>query len=147
MKALLQRVKKAEVRIDGQVVGSISSGLLVLLGVAAGDTEQNAKYLADKTINLRIFEDEAGKMNLSAKELNLEVLVVSQFTLLADARHGRRPSFTGAAAPAEAEKLVNFFVAEIAKKLRVAQGRFGAMMEVELINDGPVTIMLEDPPN
>lgn len=145
MKALLQRVTKASVTIDGEIVGSIGKGLLVLLGVAKGDTIVNAHYLADKTINLRIFEDKDGKMNLSALDLKYEVLVVSQFTLLANARHGRRPSFTDAAPPDIAEILCEEYAKAIEKSLRVSRGRFRAMMDVELINDGPVTIMLEDP--
>jgi D-tyrosyl-tRNA(Tyr) deacylase len=145
MKALLQRVARASVKVDGETVGSIGKGLLVLLGVKKGDTEKDAEYLADKTITLRIFEDEEGKMNLSALDLNLEVLVVSQFTLMADARRGRRPSFTEAAPPELAEPLCKAFSKAVGKSLKVAEGRFRAMMEVELVNDGPVTIMLEHP--
>ena len=145
MKALLQRVSRASVKVDGELVGSAGRGLLVLLGVQKGDSVKSAEYLADKTVNLRIFEDDEGKMNLSALDLNLDVLVVSQFTLLADARRGRRPSFTDAAPPEEAEELCQEFAKAVGKSLRVAEGRFGAMMEVELVNDGPVPIMLEHP--
>ncbi|MDR2461288.1 MAG: D-tyrosyl-tRNA(Tyr) deacylase [Deltaproteobacteria bacterium] len=145
MKALLQRVKRAKVSVEDEILGSIGPGLLVLLGVAKGDTRKNAENLADKTINLRIFEDENAKMNLSALEMKLEVLVISQFTLLADTRRGRRPSFAGAAPSPEAEELYEHYAKSIEEHLKVAKGRFGAMMDVELINDGPVTIMLEDP--
>ena len=144
MKALLQRVSKASVSIDGEVVGSIGRGLVVLVGVAGGDTEDDAKYLVRKTTELRIFPDTAGKFNLSALDIKGELLIVSQFTLLADARKGRRPGFTDAAPPELAEQLVDYFVKEAqATGLKVATGRFQDHMDVEIHNDGPVTIMLD----
>ncbi len=144
MKALLQRVTRASVAIDGQVAGEIGRGLVVLLGVARDDTEADANYLAEKTAHLRIFADEAGKFNLSALDVGGEVLVVSQFTLLADARKGRRPSFTEAAPPTQAEALVDRFIHSVRDAgLTVATGRFQEYMQVEIHNDGPVTIMLD----
>ncbi len=144
MKALLQRVSRAAVSIAGEEVGSIGCGLVVLLGVANGDTEKDAQYLIQKIVNLRIFSDEEGKFNLSALEVRGELLLVSQFTLLADARKGRRPSFTEAAPPAQAEKLFEYFVEQArATGLKVATGRFQQHMLVEIHNDGPVTIMLD----
>lgn len=144
MKALLQRVTSASVSIAGEVVGEINRGLVVLVGVASDDTEKDAQYLAQKTINLRIFADEQGKFNLSALDVNGELLVVSQFTLLADTRKGRRPSFVSAAPPQQAEKLFEEFVAALCDGgLKVATGRFQQYMRVEIINDGPVTILLD----
>ncbi|MFH0847291.1 MAG: D-aminoacyl-tRNA deacylase [Chloroflexota bacterium] len=144
MKVLLQRVSQASVRVDGGVVGSIGRGLVVLVGVAGSDTEEDARYLAQKTAELRIFPDAAGKFNLSALDVKGELLLVSQFTLLADARKGRRPSFPDAAPPEEAQRLFNEFVTAIATTgLRVATGRFQVLMDVEIHNDGPVTIMLD----
>ncbi len=144
MKALLQRVSRATVSIAGTEVGRIGQGLVVLLGVANGDTETDAQYLVQKIINLRIFSDEEGKFNLSALDIKGELLLVSQFTLLADARKGRRPSFTDAAPPAEAEKLFEYFTEQArATGLKVATGRFQQHMLVEIHNDGPVTIMLD----
>ncbi len=144
MKALLQRVSRASVSIDGEEVGSIGGGLVILLGVAGGDTEADAQYLAQKIVNLRIFSDEAGKFNLSALEVKGELLLVSQFTLLADARKGRRPSFTEAAPPAQAEKLFECFVEQARTTgLKVETGRFQQHMLVEIYNDGPVTILLD----
>lgn len=144
MKALLQRVTRASVTIDGEEVGRIGRGLVVFLGVASGDTEKDAQYLAQKVVNLRIFADEEGKFNLSALEVNAELLLVSQFTLLADTRKGRRPSFVEAAPPAQAEALFDYFVEQTrATGLKVATGRFQAYMQVEIHNDGPVTIMLD----
>lgn len=144
MRALLQRVTKASVSVGGQVVGSIGRGLVVLVGVAAGDTEKDAAYLAEKTLGLRIFPDEEGKFNLSVLDVQGELLLVSQFTLLADARKGRRPSFTAAAAPEEARRLFNRFV-EMARQsgLKTETGRFQEHMQVDISNDGPVTIMLD----
>ncbi|MGB9688387.1 D-aminoacyl-tRNA deacylase [Thermogutta sp.] len=144
MKACIQRVQWARVKVNGEVVGEIKKGLLILLGVAIGDTEKEAKILAEKTAQLRIFEDEQGKMNLSLAEVGGAVLVVSQFTLLADCRKGRRPSFTKAAPPEDAERLVNHFLQLLrAQGLPVATGRFREHMAVELLNDGPVTILLD----
>jgi D-tyrosyl-tRNA(Tyr) deacylase len=144
MKALIQRVSEARVEIDGQVVGAIGRGLLVLLGVEAGDETTAADRLARKIAALRIFEDEAGKMNRSVLEVGGGLLVVSQFTLLADLRKGNRPSFIAAALPAVAEPLYEHFCANLrAQGLVVATGRFGARMAVRLVNDGPVTIWLD----
>ena len=144
MKALLQRVTRASVTVDGEKVSQIGRGLVALVGVAQGDSESDARYLADKTANLRIFPDEAGKFNLSLLDIRGELLAVSQFTLLADTRKGRRPSFTQAALPGQAEALFNSFV-EIVKTtgLEVSTGRFQQHMLVEIHNDGPVTILLE----
>ena len=144
MKALLQRVTQASVTVDGEKVSQIGQGLVTLVGVAQGDSERDARYLADKTVNLRIFSDEAGKFNLSLMDIKGELLAVSQFTLLADTRKGRRPSFTQAALPSEAEALFNSFV-EIARAigLKVSTGRFQQHMLVEIHNDGPVTILLD----
>jgi D-tyrosyl-tRNA(Tyr) deacylase len=144
MKALLQRVSSAAVRIGSEEVGRIGPGLAVLVGVAAGDRDEDADLLANKTVNLRIFADAAGKFNLSALDVRGELLLVSQFTLLADTRRGRRPSFTEAAPPAEAARLFELFVARVKEYgLRVATGRFQEHMLVEINNDGPVTIMLD----
>ncbi len=144
MKAVLQRVTKASVSVAGEVVGSIGPGLVVLVGVANGDTEKDARYLAQKTVELRIFPDDAGKFNLSALDIKGELLVVSQFTLLADTRKGRRPSFVEAAPPAQAEGLFEQFVAAArASGLKVETGRFQQYMLVEIHNDGPVTILLD----
>ena len=144
MKALLQRVSQASVSIDGTEVGRIRHGLCVLVGVAAGDSEKDVGYLVSKLVGLRIFADDAGKFNLSLQDVKGEMLLVSQFTLLADARHGRRPGFTDAAPPEIAEKLFNLFVEKAkATGVRVATGRFQAYMRVEIVNDGPVTIMLD----
>jgi D-tyrosyl-tRNA(Tyr) deacylase len=144
MKALLQRVSSAAVTVGGEEVGRIGQGLCVFVGVAAGDNEEDAGYLVSKTINLRIFADAAGKFNLSLLDIKGELLLVSQFTLLADARRGRRPSFTDAAPPAEAARLFEHFVAQARESgLRVATGRFQEYMQVEIHNDGPVTVMLD----
>jgi D-tyrosyl-tRNA(Tyr) deacylase len=144
MKALLQRVSSAAVTVGGEEVGRIGQGLCVFVGVAAGDNEEDAGYLVSKTINLRIFADAAGKFNLSLLDIKGELLLVSQFTLLADARRGRRPSFTDAAPPAEAARLFEHFVAQARESgLRVATGRFQEHMQVEIHNDGPVTVMLD----
>jgi len=144
MKALLQRVARASVTIDNEEVGRIGQGLVVFLGVASGDTEKDAQYLVQKIANLRIFADKEGKFNLSALDVKAELLLVSQFTLLADTRKGRRPSFTDAAEPVQAEELFNYFVEQArATGLKVAMGRFQAYMQVEIHNDGPVTIMLD----
>ena len=144
MRALLQRVSHASVTVDEQVVGQIGQGLLVLLGVGRDDSEVQVKTLADKIVYLRIFGDDVGKMNRSLLDIGGEVLVVSQFTLYADTRRGRRPSFTDAAPPSIAEPLVERFKDTIAAYgLTVADGIFGAYMQVELLNDGPVTIWLD----
>jgi D-tyrosyl-tRNA(Tyr) deacylase len=144
VKALLQRVTEASVSVGGEVVGRIGRGVVVLVGVAQGDSEKDARYLAQRTVNLRIFSDEAGKFNLSALDIGGELLVVSQFTLLADTRKGRRPSFTDAAPPPQAEELFTLFVNEArASGLRVETGRFQQYMQLEIHNDGPVTIMLD----
>jgi len=144
MKALLQRVTGASVSVAGEVVGRIGQGLVVLVGVANGDTEKDAQYLAEKITNLRIFPDEEGRFNLSALDIGGELLLVSQFTLLADTRKGRRPSFVEAAPPDEAQALFESFVGLArASGLRVETGRFQQYMQVEIHNDGPVTIMLD----
>lgn len=144
MRVVLQRVKNASVQVDGEIISQIGPGLLILLGVQHGDTEEDARYLVEKTANLRIFEDEAGKMNLSVLDTGGEALVVSQFTLYADTRKGRRPSFTGAALPEEAKRLYEFFCRELAARgLAVSTGRFAATMEVALVNHGPVTIIID----
>jgi D-aminoacyl-tRNA deacylase len=144
MRAVLQRVTRASVEVDGKCVGRIERGWLVLLGVAQGDTEEDAAWMADKVLNLRGFEDDAGKMNRSVLDVRGGILVVSQFTLLGDCRGGRRPSFTGAADPALAEKLYLVCAERLAGSgLEVATGVFRAMMQVELVNDGPVTFLLD----
>ena len=144
MKALLQRVSAASVSIDGKEVGRTGRGLVVFVGVADGDSREDADYLVQKTINLRIFSDETGRFNLSLADIGGEMLLVSQFTLLADTRKGRRPSFADAAAAQEAEGLFNLFVDKaMASGLKVATGRFQQYMQVEIHNDGPVTIMLD----
>ena len=144
MRGVVQRVARAEVRVDGRTVGSIGSGMLVFVGVGEGDTADQADWLAGKLSRLRIFEDDEGRMNRSVVDVGGAVLVVSQFTLLADTSRGNRPSFIGAAAPDVAEPLVGRVAAELrALGLEVAMGEFGAHMEVDLLNDGPVTILLE----
>jgi len=144
MRALLQRVSRASVTVDQQTISAIGNGLLILLGVGHGDGEQQAKYLAEKIANLRVFEDEQGKTNLSILDVKGEAIVVSQFTLYADARKGRRPSFTDAALPELAEPLVNRFIELLrGHGIPTQTGKFGAHMEVEIHNDGPVTIWLE----
>ncbi len=144
MKVLLQRVTGVSVSVAGETVGRIGRGLVVFVGVAAGDTEKDAEYLAQKTVSLRIFPDEAGRFNLSALDIKGELLVVSQFTLLADTRKGRRPSFIEAAPPAQAGSLFEHFIAQVrATGLKVETGRFQQYMQVEIHNDGPVTIMLD----
>jgi D-aminoacyl-tRNA deacylase len=147
VKAVVQRVSRCAVRADGEVVGEIGPGMLVLLGVLRGDRQRDAERLAERIAQLRFFPDEEGRMNRSALELERAALVVSQFTLAADGRKGRRPSFTAAAPPEEAEPLYERFVAGLrARGLEVRTGRFAARMEVELTNDGPVTFVLEEPP-
>jgi len=147
MRAVIQRVTQCGVRVDGEQVARISAGLLVLLGVADGDLPPQADYLADKIVNLRVFEDQDGKMNRSLLDTGGEMLVVSQFTLLGDCRKGRRPSFVGAAQPEAAKRLYEYFVERVhGHGMRVHTGRFGAMMQVDLVNDGPVTFVLESTP-
>lgn len=144
MRAVLQRVTRASVRVEGETVGEIGSGLVVLLGVARDDTEEDASYLVEKVLGLRIFEDAEGRMNLSVMDTGGALLVVSQFTLYGDTRRGRRPSWIEAAEPEHAETLYEFFVSESRRRLRsVATGSFRRMMLVELVNDGPVTILLD----
>jgi D-tyrosyl-tRNA(Tyr) deacylase len=144
VKAFLQRVTSASVSVSGKVVGEINRGLVVFVGVASEDTERDAQYLAQKTANLRIFADEQGRFNLSALDVNGELLVVSQFTLLADTKKGRRPSFANAAPPEPAEGLFEEFVAAVRDTgLKVETGRFQQYMQVKIVNDGPVTILLD----
>lgn len=144
MRAVLQRVRRAAVVVDGETVGAIERGLLVLLGIAPADTLDDVRWLAEKTANLRIFNDEAGKMNLSVADVGGAVLVVSQFTLYGDCRKGRRPSFIDAAPPNVAVPLYEAFVNALRSLgLPVRTGSFGAMMQVELVNDGPVTLILD----
>jgi D-tyrosyl-tRNA(Tyr) deacylase len=144
MRAVLQRVTRACVRVEGETVGEIGPGLVVLLGVARDDAREDARYLVEKTTALRVFDDEEGRMNRSVVEAGGGLLVVSQFTLYGDARRGRRPSWIDAAPPELAEPLYEFFVAEARRSVaRVETGSFRRMMEVELVNDGPVTILLD----
>jgi D-tyrosyl-tRNA(Tyr) deacylase len=144
MRGVVQRVSRASVTVGDEITGEIKRGILLLLGVAANDTERDAVYLLDKVLNLRIFEDDEGKMNLSLLDVRGELLVVSQFTLYGDARKGRRPSFIDAAPPEKANVLYEFFVTEARKQVdKVGTGQFQAMMGVELVNDGPVTILLD----
>lgn len=144
MRCILQRVSEASVTVDGEVVGQIGSGLLVLLGVGKSDEAADADFLAEKIKHLRIFADESGKMNLSALDVKAEILVVSQFTLYGNTERGRRPSFESAAAPALAETLYRYFVQAMrANGLFVAEGKFQAHMDVRLVNQGPITFWLE----
>jgi len=150
MRALIQRVKRASVTINGALHSSSGQGMLILLGVKEGDTREDAEYLADRCIALRIFEDEQGKMNLSVRDVNGSIMVVSQFTLYGDTRKGNRPSYSEAAAPDVAESLYLHFVGRLKSSVgpdRVHTGVFRAMMDVELINDGPVTVMVESKNN
>ena len=144
MRAVIQRVTRAKVTVDGAVVGEIGQGLLVLLGIARDDTQQDAAYLVEKIAALRIFDDEEGRMNRSVKDIGGGVLIVSQFTLYGDVRRGLRPSWIEAAAPEIAQPLYDYFVEQARKNIsQVATGSFRAMMQVELVNDGPVTILLD----
>nr|WP_312215850.1 D-aminoacyl-tRNA deacylase [Clostridioides sp.] len=144
MRSVVQRVSSSSVTVDGGIIGKIDKGLMVLLGVTHDDTSKDVDYMIDKILNLRIFEDEEDKMNLSLKDVGGELLVVSQFTLYGDCRKGRRPSFTNAARPDQADKLYEEFVAKAkAQGLNVGTGQFGAHMMVDLTNDGPVTILLD----
>ncbi len=144
MRVVVQRVRRAQVTVDGEVVGRVGPGLLVLLGAGAGDGPPDVAWLVDKVVNLRVFEDDAGKMNRSLLDVGGGLLVVSQFTLFGDCRHGRRPSFTAALEPTAAAVLCDEFVRQArALGVTVETGRFGAMMDVELVNDGPVTLLLD----
>lgn len=144
MRAVVQRVLESSVKVDGAIVGEIGKGVMVLLGVEEGDTEKDAQYLAEKILGLRIFEDEDEKMNLSLEDVKGELLAVSQFTLLGDARKGKRPSYSNAARPDEANRLYEHFVAVVKSKgTKVETGVFQADMKVSLINDGPVTLLLD----
>ncbi len=144
MRAVVQRVSRAKVTVGGEITGEIGPGLLVLLGVGAADTPTDVNYLAEKTVGLRIFEDTGGKMNLSVADVGGAVLVVSQFTLYGDVRRGKRPSFDDAAPPQLARELYEYFVEKVrAAGLRCETGRFQEMMQVELVNEGPVTILLD----
>lgn len=144
MKLVIQRVKWASVKVNNEIIGKIDKGFLVLLGVGPEDTMEKADYLVQKLIKLRIFEDENGKMNLALKDVNGELLVISQFTLYADCTGGNRPSFTNAAKPEKANELYEYFMKKCKEQnVKVEHGEFGADMKVELLNDGPVTIILE----
>ena len=144
MKLVIQRVKNAKVTVENEVIGEIKQGYLVLLGVGPEDTKENADFLVKKLLNLRIFEDEKGKMNLSIRDIGGQLLIVSQFTLYADCNGGNRPSFTGAAKPDKANELYEYFMEKCRQEgFTVEHGIFGADMKVELLNDGPVTILLE----
>lgn len=147
MRLVLQRVRQALVEIDGKIVGQIGPGLLVFVGVGKGDSEHDAVFLADRVLGLRIFEDAAGKMNLSVKDVQGEILVVSQFTLYGNTLKGRRPSFDAAAPPDQARVLYELFLQELHRSgLKIASGVFGARMKVSLVNDGPVTFIVESEP-
>ena len=144
MRAVIQRVSRASVKVDGIIQGEISQGILVLLGIRGGDTKTDLQWLAEKIVHLRIFEDQQGKMNRSLADIDGEMLIISQFTLYGDCRKGRRPGFSSAAPPEIAEPLYQQFIEEVRdRQVRVATGIFQATMEVELINEGPVTLMLD----
>ena len=144
MRAVIQRVSSASVKVDEETIGSIGKGLLIFLGVGETDTEFDLKYIADKSVGLRIFSDENDKMNLSVEDIGGEILVISQFTLYGDCRKGKRPSFSKSMEPVAANKMYEQFIAEIKSKgIRTEHGEFGADMKVELLNDGPVTILLD----
>ena len=144
MKFLIQRVKQANVKVEDKIVGKIHNGLLVLVGVCDTDNVEIAEYLVNKLVKMRIFEDDKGKLNKSLQDIKGELLIVSQFTLYADCNSGNRPSFSKAAKPGQAEELYNYVIKKCKEQIHIVeQGRFGAEMQVELINDGPVTIMLE----
>jgi len=146
MRAVVQRVSKSSVSVDGNIIGAVNRGLMILIAVKNGDTENDAKFLAEKIPNLRIFEDEQGKFNISAHDASAELLVVSQFTLYGDCRRGRRPSFTDAAPPEVSEELYKKFVSFLRESgLKVEEGEFGGRMLVEIHNYGPVTLIVESP--
>ncbi len=148
MRAVIQRVNRASVRIDGSITEKISHGLVVLLGIHGDDTTRNLQWMADKIVNLRIFEDDEGKMNRSLADINAEMLIVSQFTLYGDCRKGRRPGYSSAAPPEIAEPIYDRFIEEIKSRgIKTATGTFRAMMEVELVNHGPVTLLLDSEKN
>ncbi len=148
MRMVIQRVTEASVTVEEQVIGHIGKGIAVLVGVAKGDSEKDADYLVNKLINLRIFMDDEGKMNLSVKDIGGELLIVSQFTLLGDCRKGRRPGFSNAAPPEEADRLYTYFVEHVRSQgFKVETGQFQAMMVVNIQNDGPVTFVVESPEN
>lgn len=143
MKLVVQRVSKASVTVEGEIVGKINKGYMVLLGVKEGDTKKEADFLVNKLLNLRIFEDENEKMNLSIKDVNGELLIISQFTLYGDASHGNRPSFIQAEKPEKANELYEYFCKQCEKEVYVEKGKFRHHMDVNLVNDGPVTIVIE----
>jgi len=144
LRAVVQRVKNSEVKVDDNIIGSIDSGLLVFLGIGNEDAMDDIDYLIDKIVNLRVFEDQEGKMNLSALDLEKEIMIISQFTLYGDCRKGRRPSFFDAAPPDQAERLYDVFVNKIKNyDLKIATGEFQAMMDIDSVNDGPVTLLLD----
>jgi D-tyrosyl-tRNA(Tyr) deacylase len=144
VRAVVQRVTKGRVTVEGETVGEIGTGFVVLLGIGKDDTKADVQYLAEKVVNLRVFEDKEGKMNLSLRDVGGDILAISQFTLFGDCRKGRRPSFTAAAPPVEARVLYEEFVRQVAGYgIRVATGKFQALMQVEIHNDGPVTLLLD----
>ncbi|MCF8008999.1 MAG: D-tyrosyl-tRNA(Tyr) deacylase [Halanaerobiales bacterium] len=148
MRAVVQRVKKCEVKVNNDLVGSINSGLLIFLGIGKDDAVDDIDYMIDKIVNLRIFEDDQNKMNLAALDLNKEIMIVSQFTLYGDCRKGRRPSFFDAARPDQAEKIYNIFIDKFKKyDLNIQTGEFQTMMDIDLINDGPVTLLIDSKKN
>ena len=144
MRFLIQRVSKAKVVVDKKIVGNIDKGYMTLIGIKEGDTKKEADKLIKKMLKLRIFEDENGKMNLDIKQVGGKILAISQFTLYADTKKGNRPSFINAAKPEEAEEIYEYILSELAKEIEVQKGIFGAHMDVDFVNDGPVTIMLEE---
>jgi len=148
LRAVVQRVKESKVKVEDEVIGSIEEGLLIFLGIGNDDSMEDIDYLIDKIVNLRIFEDMEGKMNLSALDLEKEIMVVSQFTLYGDCREGRRPSFFDAAPPDKAERLYDVFVSKIKDyEINIETGEFQAMMDVDLVNDGPVTLLIDSKKN